>query len=378
MSTSYPSTSGTASHVVHEGLSDEPLIKLVDQTIKNAILQEASDIHIEPFDHSCRIRYRRDGILHEVTQIPSHLAVRFITRLKVIAKLDITERRLPQDGRFQLYDVDIRMNTCPTLFGEKVVLRLLNANKIALDISTLGFSDEQKKLFIENITRPQGMIIITGPTGSGKTVTLYSALNYLNSIEKNISTVEDPIEIQLEGINQININSKIGLKFSTVLRTLLRQDPDIIMLGEIRDEETARIAIQAAQTGHLVLATLHTNSAIEAITRLRSIGISSHDIITSVSLIISQRLLRKLCHHCKLLENPHHGCTQCLNGYQGRIGIYEFFPMTEYLTELVLMNNITAFRHFMKDNGFSTLYESGMKLVRQGITSIDELKRVVI
>ncbi len=229
----YSPVTGIAPHVIQEGLPDEPLIKLVDQIIKDAIQLSVSDIHIEPFTNFCRIRYRRDGILHEVTQIPAHLALRFVTRLKVIAKLDITERRLPQDGRFQLYDVDIRINTCPTLFGEKIVLRLLNTNKILLNISKLGFSLSQKKLFLKNISRPQGMILVTGPTGSGKTVTLYAALNYLNSIEKNISTAEDPIEIQLAGINQININSKIGLEFSTAFTNIAASRPDIIMLGEI-------------------------------------------------------------------------------------------------------------------------------------------------
>jgi type IV pilus assembly protein PilB len=224
------------------------------------------------------------------------------------------------------------------------------------------------------------MILVTGPTGSGKTVTLYAALNYLNSIEKNISTAEDPIEIQLPGINQININSKVGLEFSTVLRTLLRQDPDIIMIGEIRDEETARMAIQAAQTGHLVLATLHTNSAIEAIIRFQAMGITPHDIITSVSLIVSQRLLRKLCRHCKQPENENsfksEGCYQCLHGYKGRIGIYEFFPMIEKMSELILKKDLAAIRQLLKKDGFATLYESGIKLVQQGITSMAELNRV--
>ncbi len=366
---------GIAPSAVQEGLPDVSLIQLVDQVIKNAIQLAASDIHIEPSASSYRVRYRRDGILHEVRQISADCAMRFITRLKVIAKLDIAERRLPQDGRFQLYDVDIRINTCPTLFGEKVVLRLLNANKISLNIANLGFSPEQEIMFLKNINRPQGMVLVTGPTGSGKTVTLYSALNYLNSIEKNISTAEDPIEIQLSGINQININTKIGLEFSTVLRTLLRQDPDVIMLGEIRDEETAKIAIQAAQTGHLVLATLHTNSAVEALTRFQAMGITPHEIITSISLIVSQRLLRKLCLHCKQIEDK--GCQHCLKGYWGRTGIYEFFPMTEKIGEFVLLKNIAGIRQQLREEGLATLYESGVKLVQQGITSKVELNRVI-
>ncbi|MCD6038804.1 MAG: xpsE [Gammaproteobacteria bacterium] len=378
---SYSSITGMAPHVSQESLLDEPLIKLVDQIIKEAIDQTASDIHIEPFANFCRVRYRRDGILYEANHIAMHLTSRFITRLKVMAQLDITEKRLPQDGHFQLYDIDIRINTCPTLFGEKIVLRLLNVNKTALNITKLGFSKIQKKIFLNHITQPQGMILITGPTGSGKTVTLYSALNYLNSIEKNISTVEDPIEIQLAGINQININPRIGLEFSTVLRTLLRQDPDIIMLGEIRDSETAHIAIQAAQTGHLVLTTLHTKNAWEAVTRLQSLGITSHDIISTVSLIVSQRLIRKLCQYCKKQENESYfhskGCQHCLQGYKNRTGIYEFFTFTKKTSEMILTNNKIALHHQQQEEVFSTLYQSGMQLVRQGMTSIIELNRVV-
>lgn len=366
--------------MIDENVTDEPLIQLVDKTIKDAIQLSASDIHIEPFENYSRIRFRLDGILHEVKKIPLHLALRFVTRLKVIAKLDITERRLPQDGRFQLHNVDIRINICPTQFGEKIVLRLLNSNKISLNISNLGFSSAQKEMFLKHITRPQGLILVTGPTGSGKTVTLYAALNYLNSIEKNISTAEDPIEIQLPGINQININSKIGLEFSTILRTLLRQDPDIIMLGEIRDNETAHIAMQAAQTGHLVIATLHTNSAIETLTRLQYMGITPHDIIASVSLIISQRLVRKLCPHCKYKQNEHEytgiGCLQCLKGYKDRTGIYEFFPVTEKVANDILQKDINAIRQHIKSELHETLYESGLKLVQQGITSKMELHRV--
>ncbi len=376
---SYSPVTGIAPHLIQESAPDEQLVKLVDQTIKDAIQQAASDIHVEPFSDSCRIRYRHDGILREVTSIPNHIASRFMTRLKVMAQLDITEKRLPQDGRFQLYNVDIRVNTCPTLFGEKIVLRLLNAKNISLNIEKLGFNVAQKTLFLKQITRPQGMILITGPTGSGKTITLYAALNYLNAIEKNISTVEDPVEIQLVGINQINVNTKIGLEFSTVLRTLLRQDPDIIMLGEIRDPETASIAIQAAQTGHLVLATLHTNNTIEAIARLESLGITPYHIMNAVSLIISQRLLRKLCLHCKQHERKplFENCQHCLQGYKGRIGIYELLPITEKIQTLILEKNMAAIRQYKQHEGFSTLYESGMRLVKEGITNLAELNRVV-
>jgi type IV pilus assembly protein PilB len=360
---------------------DESLINLVDQIISHAIQQSSSDIHIEPFLHSCRIRYRRDGMLYEVTAIPANLALQFITRLKVMAQLDITERRLPQDGRFKFHAIDVRINTCPTLHGEKIVLRLLNANNISLDFTTLGFNEKQKNLFLQKISKPQGMVLVTGPTGSGKTITLYSALNQLNTIEKNISTVEDPIEIQLNGINQININSKIGLTFANALRTLLRQDPDILMVGEIRDQETAAMAIQAAQTGHLVLSTLHTNNALETITRLKSMGVTLHDIINSVSLIISQRLLRKLCPHCKQSDKTifyASSCPYCLNGYHGRVGIYEFLPLTKKITDLLLTKkNSAAISQQLQQTGYTTLHEAGMHKVQQGITSMLELNRVV-
>src|SRR3990167_4996825 len=256
-------------------LIQEDLIDFADHIIEDALQKNASDIHIEPYEKTCRIRYRRDGLLYEVANAPLSTAFRLITRLKVLAKLDISARRLPQDGHFQFHQRDIRVNTCPTIFGEKMVLRLLDLTQISLNIEHFGFNEQQKKLFLHKISQPNGMILVTGPTGSGKTVTLYSALNYLNTAEKNISTVEDPVEIQLNGINQVNINSKIHLEFSTILRTLLRQDPDVVMVGEIRDKDTAEIAIQAAQTGHLVLSTLHTNSALETINRLQSMGIAS-------------------------------------------------------------------------------------------------------
>lgn len=367
---------------------EEPLIKFVDGLIQNALHKSASDIHIEPYETSCRIRYRQDGILYPIANIPLHLANRVVTRLKVMAKLDIGERRLPQDGRVQLNNTDIRINTCPTLFGEKVVLRILNASKVTLEIDALGFSDFQKKIFLEKIRQSQGMIIVTGPTGSGKTLTLYSALNYLNQSDKNISTVEDPIEIQLHGINQVNIHPKIGLNFPTVLRTFLRQDPDIIMVGEIRDHETAEIAIQAAQTGHLVLTTLHTNHALDTLVRLQSMGIATYQMISSISLIIAQRLVRKLCVHCKEIEIiPQQknfsayrakGCQHCLDGYQGRTGIYEFLPMTESLSQLILAgSSMNEIQNQAKQEGFLTLKQMGMEKVMRGITSLAEIHRVI-
>lgn len=352
---------------------DEPLIQFVDQLIRHALEQQASDIHIEPYESVCRVRYRQDGLLYEITEIPTHLATRLVTRLKVMAKLDISERRLPQDGRFQLHHIDIRINTCPILFGEKIVLRLLDIKKVSLSIKKLGFTEQQKSLFLDKISQPQGLILVTGPTGSGKTMTLYSALNFLNKTEKNISTVEDPVEIQLKGINQVNINPKINLHFATALRTFLRQDPDIIMVGEIRDTETAEIAIQAAQTGHLVLSTLHTNNAIEAITRLQSMGIAPYNIASSISLIIAQRLIRKLCDKCKAI-----GCPHCLHGYQGRTGIYEFLPITPSIAESITSNATAAtLKECAKQQGFLTLREIGIEKVKQGITCFAEINRVI-
>lgn len=386
-------------HAIHDKVIsyDEPLIKFVDNIIIHAFEKYISDVHIEPYETICRIRYRQYGILFTVNEIPQQLASRIVTRLKVMAKLNIAEKRLPQDGRFQFNNIDIRINICPTLFGEKVVLRLLNSNHISLDINQLGFTTQQQELVCDAISRPQGMIIVTGPTGSGKTVTLYSALNYLNNAEKNISTVEDPIEIRLPGINQVNINPKIGLDFSTVLRAFLRQDPDIIMLGEIRDLETAEIAVQASQTGHLVFTTLHTNSAIETITRMRAMGIASYSIAESVSLVIAQRLIRKLCELCKLKEDiksysnltllgktlPNYiyrakGCAQCIQGYTNRIAIYECLPMTGKISDSVLakMNTNGLLSHAIQD-GFIQLKDLAIDHLLQGTTSYAEINRVL-
>jgi len=376
---------------------DEPVSEFVDRLIRDAIEKQISDIHIEPFIHHCRIRFRRDGLLYEAATTPPHLAMRIITRLKIMSNLNIAERRLPQDGRLQLpqkLGVDIRINTCPTLFGEKIVLRLLDANTIKLDIDALGFTTAQKKIFISKLKQPQGLILVTGPTGSGKTITLYSALHYLNQIEKNISSVEDPVEIEFPGINQVSIHPRIGLDFAVALRTFLRQDPDIIMVGEIRDLETANIAMQAAQTGHLVLSTLHTNSAIEAITRLHSMGAVAYNFINSVSLIIAQRLVRKLCGYCKqpervtsdyhILHGSAHivyrplGCNRCYHGYQGRIGIFELIPMTEKIAELILLGASTIqIVEAIKKEEWMLLWDAGMEMVKSGLTSYVELMRVV-
>jgi type IV pilus assembly protein PilB len=306
-----------------------------------------------------------------------------------MAHLDISERRLPQDGRFQISQtkiIDVRINTCPTLHGEKVVLRLLDVGHVSLDIDALGFTHMQKEIFIKKIFSPQGMVLVTGPTGSGKTVTLYSALKRLNNSEKNISTVEDPVEIQLAGINQVNINPRIGLNFSTTLKTFLRQDPDILMVGEIRDKETAEIAVQAAQTGHLVLSTVHTNSALETITRLQSMNIPAYQLVSAISLIISQRLVRKLCVNCKIPDTScevnsacrEQGCQHCLQGYLGRTGIYEFLVISEILRELILADapRLTIAEHLQRE-GFLSLREAGLSLVKKGITSVAEINRVI-
>ena len=380
--------------------NDEPLIRFVNDTIQEAIKKNASDIHFETYEKFCRIRIRQDGILHELSTLPPKIAQRLSARLKIIAKLDISEKRLPQDGRCKIQlnnmnAIDLRVNSCPTLYGEKIVLRLLNSGNNTKDISELGLNAQQEKDFYAAIKKPQGLILVTGPTGSGKTVSLYAALKYLNTIEKNISTVEDPVEINLEGINQVNVNNTAGLTFSSALRAFLRQDPDIMMVGEIRDLETAEIAIKAAQTGHLVLSTIHTNSAIEAITRLRNMGIAPYNITSSLILITAQRLARKLCKHCKqehLLSNhliekiqiPKEqklyqaiGCKKCTDGYSGRIAIHEVLAIDDNLKEAILSNENETLLTYQQKMHIPTLQETGLNKVTQGLTSLDEIHRVI-
>lgn len=395
------------SESVASASDDAPVVKFVNKILLEAIKSGVSDIHFEPYEREYRIRYRQDGILNEVANPPVSLSGRITARIKVMSNLDISERRVPQDGRFKMKisktrSIDFRVSTCPTVGGEKVVMRILDPGSTKLGVEALGFSEDQKNKFLKAIQRPQGMILVTGPTGSGKTVSLYTALNILNTKESNISTAEDPVEIKVPGINQVNINPKAGLTFSDTLRSFLRQDPDIIMVGEIRDLETAEIAIKAAQTGHLVLSTLHTNSAAETLTRLVNMGVPSFNIASSVTLIIAQRLARRLCPHCKevrtdfteasLLElgfsqediNQHSfykavGCNQCTSGYKGRVGLYEVLMMTKNIGQLIMSGgNSLDILKLAQSEGMLTIYQSGLEKVKQGITTIEEVNRVTV
>lgn len=390
--------------VTTDGAEDAPIVRFVNKILLDAIRLGASDIHFEPYEKAYRIRLRADGILKEVARPPVNLAGKIAARLKVMSQLDISERRVPQDGRIKLKlsktrAIDFRVNSLPTLWGEKIVLRILDPDSAKLGIDMLGYEEDQKALYISALNQPQGMILVTGPTGSGKTVSLYTGLNILNTEERNISTAEDPAEINLEGVNQVNVNVKVGLTFSAALRAFLRQDPDIVMVGEIRDLETAEIAIKAAQTGHLVLSTLHTNSAPETLTRLRNMGVPAFNIATSVSLIIAQRLARKLCSHCKKLTDvpkdvlieagfkPEEigtftiyqpvGCDKCSNGYKGRVGIYEVVKITENIARLIMEGaNSIQIGDAARKEGFNDLRASGLVKLKQGVTSLEEVNRV--
>ncbi|MBV1874487.1 MAG: type IV-A pilus assembly ATPase PilB [Gammaproteobacteria bacterium] len=383
---------------------DAPIVRFVNKILLDAIKLGASDIHFEPYEKRYRVRFRVDGMLKEVASPPKNLAPRLSARLKVMSQMDISERRVPQDGRIKLKlsktrAIDFRVNTLPTIWGEKVVLRILDADAAKLGIDSLGYEDEQKTLYMEALAKPQGMILVTGPTGSGKTVSLYTGLNILNVEGTNISTAEDPVEINLEGVNQVNVNAKIGLDFGAALRAFLRQDPDVVMVGEIRDLETAEIAIKAAQTGHMVMSTLHTNSAPETLTRLRNMGVPSFNIATSVSLIIAQRLARRLCRECKevvdvpeeaLLEEGFSdeeisditiygpkGCDICGDGYKGRVGIYEVLKITDGIARIIMEDgNSIQIADQAKLEGFPNLRTSGLKKVKAGVTSLAEINRV--
>jgi len=386
---------------------DAPIVRFVNKLLLDAIKRGSSDVHFEPYEHSYRVRFRTDGILEEVAKPPTNLGGRLAARLKVMSRMDISERRLPQDGRIKMRlserrAIDFRVNTLPTQYGEKIVLRILDPTSAQMGIDALGYEEDQKEAYLKTLNQPQGMILVTGPTGSGKTVSLYTGLNILNTSERNISTAEDPIEINLEGINQVGMNARIGLTFSLALRAFLRQDPDIIMVGEIRDLETAEISIKAAQTGHLVLSTLHTNSAPETLTRLLNMGVPAFNVATSVSLIIAQRLARRLCKFCKIpakdipqnilidegfetIDMPlqevqlHQavGCNKCANGYKGRVGIYEVLGVTPAVSKLIMEGgNSLEIGEQAKLEGFRTLRQSALKKAAEGIISLEETNRV--
>lgn len=386
---------------------EAPIVKYINKVLLDAIKIGASDIHFEPYEKTYRVRFRTDGVLNEIARPPVNLASRMAARLKVMSQMDISERRLPQDGRIKLKvsknkAIDFRVNTLPTLFGEKIVLRILDPSSAKLGIDALGYEDDQKKLYMDALAQSQGMILVTGPTGSGKTVSLYTGLNILNTSEVNISTAEDPVEINLEGINQVQMNTRVGLTFAEALRSFLRQDPDVIMVGEIRDLETAEIAIKAAQTGHLVLSTLHTNSAPETLTRLLNMGVPAFNVATSVSLIIAQRLARRLCSNCKkpATEIPGDiltqegfdeigiprsefqiykavGCEKCNNGYKGRVGVYEVVRITPTIANLIMESgNSLQIARAAKEAGFNNLRISSLRKVAMGLTSLEEANRV--
>jgi len=387
-----------------EGGDDAPIVRFINKLLIDAIKKGASDLHFEPYEKEYRVRFRVDGILKEMASPPVNLSSRLAARLKVMSRLDISERRVPQDGRIKMKlsknkSIDFRVSTLPTLWGEKIVMRILDPSSAQLGIDALGYEPVQKKAFMDAIAKPQGMVLVTGPTGSGKTVSLYTAVNILNDEETNISTAEDPVEINLAGINQVQVNIRAGLTFPIALRAFLRQDPDVILVGEIRDLETAEIGIKAAQTGHLVLSTLHTNSAPETLTRLVNMGVAPFNIATTVHLIIAQRLARRLCQHCKkpvklpaetLLKEGFKedevnsltlyepvGCDNCLNGYKGRLGIYEVMPVTTEISRIVMRGgNAIEIADQMRAEGIADLRSSGLQKARSGITSLQEINRV--
>ena len=393
--------------VTKDDVEDAPVVRFVNKILLDAIKRGASDVHFEPYEKIFRVRTRLDGVLSEVAQPPVALANKVCARLKVMSRMDIAERRVPQDGRIKMRlsknrAIDFRVNTCPTLFGEKIVLRILDPSSAKLGIDVLGYDESQKALYQKHLAKPYGMILVTGPTGSGKTVSLYTGLNILNTEDRNISTAEDPAEINLPGINQVNVNPKVGLTFASSLKAFLRQDPDVIMVGEIRDLETAEIAIKAAQTGHLVLSTLHTNDAPRTLTRLVDMGVKPYAIATSVSLIIAQRLARKLCDNCKEvrdipaealekegftadeIENGltifgPKGCKSCNEGYKGRVGIFQVMEVSETMGRIIMEGgNAMQIADQAANEGVLDLRRSGLNKVKDGITSLEEINRVTI
>ena len=388
-------------------IEDAPVVRFVNKILLDAIKRGASDVHFEPYEKFFRVRTRLDGILSEVAQPPVALATKVCARLKVMSRMDIAERRVPQDGRIKMRlsknrAIDFRVNSCPTLYGEKIVLRILDPAQAQLGIEVLGYEENQKQMYLKHLNKPYGMILVTGPTGSGKTVSLYTGMSILNTVDRNISTAEDPVEINLPGVNQVNVNPKVGLTFASALKAFLRQDPDIIMVGEIRDLETAEIATKAAQTGHLVLSTLHTNDAPKTLTRLVDIGVKPYAIATSVSLIIAQRLARKLCDNCKeskdvpreALEKEGFdaeeldsgitifaptGCKSCNDGYKGRIGIFQVMEVTEAMGRIIMEGgNAIQVADQAKSEGVIDLRRAGLNKVKDGVTSLEEINRVTI
>ena len=393
--------------VVSADVEDAPVVRFVNKILLDAIKKGASDIHFEPYEKVFRVRTRQDGVLSEIAQPPIVLANKICARIKVMSRMDIAERRVPQDGRIKMRlsknrAIDFRVNTCPTLFGEKIVLRILDPSSAKLGIDALGYEDAQKQLYLKHLSKPYGMILVTGPTGSGKTVSLYTGLNILNTEDRNISTAEDPAEINLQGINQVNVNPKVGLTFASALKAFLRQDPDVIMVGEIRDLETAEIAIKAAQTGHLVLSTLHTNDAPKTLTRMVDMGVKPYAIATSVSLIIAQRLGRRLCSNCKEVRDvpaeallkegfskeeikagltifAPKGCKSCNAGYKGRVGIFQVMEVSEAMGRIIMEGgNAMQIADQADKEGVIDLRRAGLNKVKEGVTSLEEINRVTI